>query len=101
MLDKRRFKTVSLMCLVGAIGAVMIFLSIIALVGFDISDAGIIFPAFVAMAVAMCTVIMIVNFSNESIIRRIVAQTIMTVFTFVIMYGVYGLVNFLFLRIAE
>ena len=88
------------MCLICAFGAVIIFLPIVALVGFDTSDIGIIFPAFVAMAVAMCTVIMITNFSNESTIRKIVAQTIMTVFTFAIMYGVYGLVNFLFFRIA-
>ena len=94
MLDKRRLKTVSLTCLTCAIGAAIIFLLIVALVGSDIGDISIIFPAFVAMAVAMCTAIMIMNFSNESIIRKIVAQTTMTVFTLAIMYGVYGLVVF-------
>ena len=97
MLDKRRLKTVSLICLIGAISAVIIFLPIVALLGFDISDIGITFPAFVAMAVAMSIVIMITNFSNESTIRKIVAQTVMTVFTVAIMYSVYGLAYFIFL----
>ena len=97
MLDKRRLKTVSLMCLICAIGAVIIFLSTVALVGVDISDIGITFPAFVAMAVAMSTVIMMTNFSNESTIRKIVAQTTMTVFTVAIMYSAYGLAYFIFL----
>ena len=97
MFDKHRLKTVTVMCFICALGAVIIFLPVIAGLGFDISNIGITFPAFIAMAAAMCTVMMRMNFSKESMIRKIVAQTVMTLFTMAIMYGVYGLVYYVFL----
>ena len=95
MLDKRRLKAISLLCIFCAIGAVTLWLIIVALIGLDASDAGIVFPAFIAMAVAMSAVILIRNFINENFARKLIAQTAMTVFTVAIMYGTFYLSNFM------